>query len=123
MNRLDAHDALARKRRFVESLTRSRARFLNEEDFLKPITRTTKEATSDTQQASDSKQSTLFFDQGTKETSSLLVFTHHLCERCTHAIAKANGANDYQFVLCATNIQTFPTSHKCPSFQLDEFSN
>jgi hypothetical protein len=62
----------------------------------------------------------LFFDHETNETSSLLVFTHHLCERCTYAIAKANGTNDYRFVLCMTQNQVFPTTRKCTAFKLDE---
>lgn len=120
MNINNDHDALAGKRRFVQSLTRSRARFLNDADFLKPITSNVTEDTSNTPQPNYNTQSTLFFDHGTKETSSLHVFTHHLCERCTYAIAKANGTNDYQFVLCAKRLQAFPTSHQCTSFKLDE---
>jgi hypothetical protein len=122
MNINENHDALAGKKRFVQSLTRSRTRFLNDEDFLKPITRPMNEDTGTTT-PSDSQQSTLFFDQGTKETSSLLVFTHHLCERCAHAVAKVNGTNDYQFVLCAKRLPAFPTSQICPSFKLDEQVN
>jgi len=113
------HDALARKKRFVQSLTRSMT-YLQDDDFLKPVTSTVNEDINDTQQPSSSKQSMLFFDQGTKETSSLLVFTQYLCERCAHAVAKVNGTNDYQFVLCAKRLQAFPTSHQCTSFKLDE---
>jgi hypothetical protein len=94
--------------------------YLQDTDFLKPITSIVNEDTNDTQQPSSSKQSTLFFDQGTKETSSLLVFTHHLCERCTYAIAKANGTNNYQFVVCISHVHPFPTDHPCTSFKLDE---
>jgi hypothetical protein len=119
MNINENHDALAGKKRFVQSLTRSRARFLNDKDFLKPITRPMNEDTGN-MTPSDSQQSMLFFNQGTKETSSLLVFTHRLCERCTYAIAKANGTNDYQFVLCMTHNQAFPTNRPCTAFKLDE---
>jgi hypothetical protein len=120
MNINENHDALAGKKRFVQSLTRSRARFLNDKDFLKPIKRTVNENTGNTKQLNYSQQSTLFFGQGTKEKSSLLAFTHNLCERCTYAIAKANGTNDYQFVLCMTHNQAFPTNRPCTSFKLDE---
>lgn len=123
MNINENHDALAGKKRFVQSLTRSRTRFLNDEDFLKPITRTVNEDTSNTSQPSDSQQSMLFFDQGTKETSSLLVFTHHLCERCIHAIAHSPRANEYEFVLCAVHMPAFPTNPPCISFKLDEQAN
>jgi hypothetical protein len=123
MNINNDHDALAGKKRYVQSLTRSRARFLNDVDFLKPITSKVTEDTDNAPQPNYNTQSTLFFDQGTKETSSLHVFTHNLCERCTYAIAKANGTNDYQFVLCMTQHQAFPTNRPCTVFKLDEQAN
>lgn len=120
MNRHNEHDALARKRRFVQSLTRSHARFLKDDNFLKPLTPTGTEDTSTTPQPSRSQQGTLLFNHEPKETSSLIVFTHYLCERCTFAIAKAHGTSACQLVLCAQHIHAFPTNHQCTSFNLDE---
>jgi hypothetical protein len=71
MNINNDHDALAGKKRYVQSLTRSRARFLNDVDFLKPITSKVTEDTDNAPQPNYNTQSTLFFDQGTKETLHL----------------------------------------------------
>ena len=117
------HEALARKKRFVQSLTRSR-NYLKDEDFLTPIGRTMKENTRNTPQ-SQCKQSTLFFDQeskGKRTNARVLAFTHHLCERCTHAIVHLQRPNEYEFVLCAARMPIFPTNPPCTSFKLDERS-
>ena len=119
MNKIDDHDPLARKRRFVESLTRSRTRFLNDEDLLTPITqRTTEDAR--TAPSSNNSQRARFIDHRPNHLRSLLVFTHHLCERCTHAVAHSPQPNEFEFVLCTARMPAFPTNPPCTSFQLDE---
>jgi hypothetical protein len=118
MNKNDNHDALARKRRFVESLTRTRTPFHNDEDLLKPTTHRVNEDTSNPIPPSSS-QSTRFIDHRLNHSRSLLVFTHHLCERCTHAVAHLQEPNEYEFVLCTERVPAFPTNPPCTSFQLD----
>jgi hypothetical protein len=62
------HDKLAGKKRFVQSLTRSR-RFLNDDTFLTPVTKNTVVTTND--------QSTQDDDLSQKEAKDRLLNNHH----------------------------------------------
>jgi hypothetical protein len=48
------------------------------------------------------------------------VFQRYLCELCSNAIARARGQDEVEFVVCAMNVNGFPTGSKCPQFVIEE---
>jgi hypothetical protein len=48
------------------------------------------------------------------------VFQHYLCELCTNAIARQQGQDEFEFVVCAVGAKGFPTDKRCQQFQIED---
>ena len=48
------------------------------------------------------------------------VFHKYLCELCSNAIARQRGQDEFEFVVCAMNVNGFPIDRRCPEFTFEE---
>jgi hypothetical protein len=48
------------------------------------------------------------------------IIQKYLCELCSHAIARQQGQDQYEFVVCAMNADGFPIEKQCSQFAIED---
>jgi hypothetical protein len=48
------------------------------------------------------------------------VFQRYLCELCSNSIAHQRGPDEFEFVVCASGANGFPTDKRYQQFQIED---